>query len=177
MEQTKKCTKCGEVKSLSDFYTMPRNADGKHGSCIVCYKKRVNDRYNLLVRSPEFVESEKTRARDKYHRLYSMGRVKIDPLYKSKMMKLHREKYPEKYAARSASQHIECEIGCHKHHWSYNQEHYMDVIEITSTNHATIHRHMIYDQERMMYRTTNGILLDTKESHIEYAKSVGVSFK
>ena len=26
---------------------------------------------------------------------------------------------------------------------------------------------MIYDQERMMYRNINGILLDTKESHIE----------
>jgi len=30
---------------------------------------------------------------------------------------------------------------------------------------------MIYDQERMMYRTLKGELLDTRERHITYIKS------
>lgn len=45
--------------------------------------------------------------------------------------------------------------------------HYKDIIELSVSDHALLHRNMIYDQERMMYRNTDGILLDTKESHIE----------
>ena len=77
------------------------------------------------------------------------------------------DKYPEKYLARNKSQRLPCKKGNHLHHWSYNEEHYKDVIELSVSDHALLHRNMIYDQERMMYRNINGILLDTKGSHIE----------
>ena len=57
----------------------------------------------------------------------------------------------------------------HLHHWSYNKEHALDVIELSIKEHNFLHRHMIYDAERFMYRRCdNNQLLDTKESHLEY---------
>ena len=58
--------------------------------------------------------------------------------------------------------------GNNLHHWSYNDEHFKDVIELNVKDHAMVHRHIIYDQERMMYRDLDGVLLDTRERHIEY---------
>lgn len=58
--------------------------------------------------------------------------------------------------------------GFNTHHWSYNRIHYNDVIVLSIKNHMKAHRFLIYDQERMMYRTIDGILLDNKEDHIKY---------
>lgn len=59
------------------------------------------------------------------------------------------------------------------HHWSYNQEHYKDVIELVVLDHKKAHRYMVYDPERKMYRRAdNNILLDTRESHIEFINSL-----
>ena len=35
-------------------------------------------------------------------------------------------------------------------------------------DHIKAHRFIIYDQERMMYRRLDGVLLDKKEKHFEY---------
>lgn len=58
------------------------------------------------------------------------------------------------------------------HHWSYNKAHWKDVIELTRKQHYTAHRYMVYDPERMMYRTTNGVLLDTRQAHELYIAEV-----
>jgi hypothetical protein len=56
----------------------------------------------------------------------------------------------------------------HNHHWSYNEEHQIDVIDLSQKDHFKAHRFIIYDQERMMYRNLEGVLLDTKEKHLKY---------
>lgn len=38
--ETKKCTKCGEIKSFDEFYKSSRNKDGCRAECKVCEKKR-----------------------------------------------------------------------------------------------------------------------------------------
>ena len=43
IELIKLCSKCGETKRLEEFYNCKGNRDGKHGSCKVCYKKRVRE--------------------------------------------------------------------------------------------------------------------------------------
>ena len=80
------------------------------------------------------------------------------------------EKYPEKKLV-----HIKCHKlikpfeGAEKHHWSYNIEHAKDVIWLSKKDHMKAHRFIIYDQERFMYRRFDtNILLDTKESHLEF---------
>jgi hypothetical protein len=75
--------------------------------------------------------------------------------------------YPEKYKASIASQRIPSNGG-HNHHWSYNEKHQLDVINLSVKDHMKAHRFIIYDQERFMYRTIDGLLLDTKEKHLKY---------
>ena len=60
--------------------------------------------------------------------------------------------------------------GNHLHHWSYNNGHEKDVIELPLAAHYKAHRYMIYDPEQMMYRKLDGILLDTRDSHVAYIK-------
>ena len=158
----KVCIKCNKTKSETDFY-------GGQGDCKECTKKRVKERQDALREDPAWVEKEKERHRLKYHRLGYKDLHKPTPEKKKEIIKRYKEKYPEKQLAKQSSNSLTPEIkGNNLHHWSYNEEHWKDVIELSVENHNIAHRYITYDQERMMYRNLSGILLDTKESHIEY---------
>lgn len=158
----KKCFKCNIEKELSEFYTHKKMADGHLNKCISCAKADVQRRLDEKVKDPSFVEAERKRGRHKYHRLYEgTGRAN------KKRTLGYMKKYPEKEKAKNKSQHMKKPFdGVEKHHWSYNEEHYKDVIWLTKKEHMKGHRFIVYDQERMMYRRydTNE-LLHTKETH------------
>ena len=162
----KRCFKCGLEKPLEEFYKHPRMADGHLNKCKECAKNDVHENYDKNAEDPEYVEKERARGRDKHHRLYK-GR-KANPDVKKRCMDKYRERYPEKEIAKSRSDHHRVESGFNKHHWSYNEEHWCDFIILSFTEHMKLHRYMIYDQERYMYRTRDGVLLDTKEAHLAY---------
>ena len=158
---TKVCFKCEIDKPLSEYYAHKKMGDGHLNKCKDCTKLDVKKRSDELILDPKWVESEKKRGRDKYHRLGYKS--KID----SAAQERYRARYPEKKKARNASSSMKAsEKGNHLHHWSYNEEHYKDVIELNPKDHAKAHRFIVYDQERMMYRRfDSNILLDTKEAH------------
>ena len=160
---SKICFKCGTTKELSEFYKHSEMADGHVNKCKECNKKDVKDNYKANIEKLDFIEKERTRGRKKYHRLYAgTGKANL------KNNNQYFNKYPEKKMASSRSNHIR-KTGFEKHHWSYNELHYKDVIFLTKKHHMKAHRFLIYDQEQMMYRRFDTLeLLDTKERHEQF---------
>lgn len=158
----KKCFKCGIEKSLSEFYKHPQMLDGHLNKCKDCNRMDAKKDYQRKSANKNWIESERTRGRQKYRRLY-IGTGKANPVAVAKWQ----EKFPEKIKATSSARRLKKPFAnVENHHWSYNEEHFKDVLWLTKKEHMKAHRFLIYDQERKMYRRfdTNE-LLDTKERH------------
>lgn len=141
--------------------------DGTLNKCKDCTKQDSKKRTDVLRLDNAFVESERKRGREKYRRLY-VGKGKSNQNNNKK----YNEKYPEKKMAKIACCRLKQPFyKAEKHHWSYNDEHFKDVIWLTKKEHMKGHRFIIYDQERKMYRRCDNFeLLDTKEKHFDYIK-------
>lgn len=182
MEQRKKCFKCGGIKNLTAFYKHKGTYDGRLGKCKSCSKIDSKDRIIEMSKKPEWVEKEKERGRLKYHNLGYKSKYKPSYEQKKKAMDNYRDKYPEKAIVKSRMNKIKPKVkGNHLHHWSYNEVHITDVIELSIVDHYTAHRYMKYDQERRMYRAVistesiiKGSLLDNKELHTSYLEHLDI---
>ncbi len=161
------CFKCNKEKPISEFYKHSQMADGYLNKCKDCAKKDVSVKYESNIKDPVYVENERKRGRDKYHRLY-VGTGKSDKERSQRWI----SRYPEKRAASQyAYYHNDTPDGKENHHWSYLKEHWLDVIFMTKKEHLKAHRFIVYDQERMMYRRCDtNELLDTKARHEEFIK-------
>lgn len=167
----KDCLTCGQTKDLNEFYKHAKMFDGYLNHCKECKKSYAREAYDEKVKDPEFVLSERKRTREKYHRL-NYRNLKPNKEVMQKRRKNYREKYPEKAMSRTKVTKIKRPIGFHLHHWSYNEHHYKDVIELRIKDHYLAHRKLIYNQKRKMYEDLDGNLLDTKRKHVEYLKSI-----
>lgn len=132
------------------------------------------DYYEEAKKNPEWMESQRVRAREKHIRLGYKGKYKLTGEKKREARSKYNKKYPEKRKARKSTEKMKPQTqGNELHHWSYNEPHFKDVIELTPIAHAKAHRYMVYDPERKMYRRAdNNILLDTREAHIEFINSL-----
>jgi hypothetical protein len=163
------CFKCNIEKGVSEFYKHSGMGDGYLNKCKDCTKKDVRQREDVLKLDKDYVQKEKDRNREKYHRLNYKDKHKPTPENKKLHINLYRLKYPEKYKCKiKIGRKLKAKEGYHLHHWNYNINFALDVIELKIQDHYFLHRHIIYDQERMMYRGLDGILLDSKEKHIQY---------
>ena len=163
--ETKICFVCKEDKPLDDYYKHKEMGDGRLGKCKECCKKQAKARHYDKLKDPEWAESERKRALDKYYRLYQ-------DLHPREKLAPYGERFPEKIRAHILSQRVEHPKGTHRHHWSYREQDARDVINIIPETHYAIHRYTVYDQERMMYRTIEGVLLDTREAHEAYINEI-----
>jgi hypothetical protein len=168
----KTCFKCGETKGLAEYYKHPRMGDGHLNKCKDCTRKDVKERFDILIEEdPEFIYSERLRGREKYHRLYKgQTSANKDGLIKSR--KIWKGRYPEKWLAKVACDRLPRIPGRHRHHWSYNDEHFTDYIVLDEKFHSKLHRFITYDPKEKKYRTTENTLLETREMHEQYIKIV-----
>lgn len=152
--------------------------DGHLNKCKECSKSDTNKRHAILVSTPEGINADRARHRDKYHRLNYKDKHKPSPEKKKMIMARYKEKYPEKQKAKNLSFGLKPSIpGNQLHHWNYNIQFAKDVIELSVSDHNLLHRHLVYDTEKFIYTTLEGIPLDTKEKHIEFALSLGIKIQ
>lgn len=165
----KKCINCGIEKELDNFYKHSKMTDGHLNKCITCCKEQASGRTEKLRESPEYVEKERERGRKKYKRLY-VGTAKSHPDNNKRWL----DRFPEKRCANNVAQKIPMPTGKQsRHHWSYKEEHWKDVIFLTTKEHSKAHRFIVYDQEQSQYRRYDtSELLDTKEKHEEFILSM-----
>ena len=154
MSDTKQCFKCGEVKSLIDFYKHNQMSDGHLGKCKACARVDSQKQLEKKQQDPKWVAKERERTR--LHQLKKRRTVigKIQTKAHNSIRKMREE---------IDSKEIEL------HHWSYCEEHHTDIIELTHEQHRKIHRYIKLDIDQLMFRTTAGVLMDTKQrALIEY---------
>lgn len=174
MEQTKICFKCNKELPLSEYYKHKAMADGHLNKCKICTKKDSEDRrLHLIATSPEWVEKEAERQRQKVKRRY-YAELKGSPDYldrKKLNQNRYKEKYPEKIKASRSAATLDCDKD-HRHHWSYKEENWKDIIPLDNEDHYFIHRYLTYDQENMCFRTPSDELLDTREKHEKFIMKI-----
>ena len=158
----KQCRKCYTTKPISDFYDHPKTTDGHYSRCKECAKRDAKLRTIEKRKDPNWVESERVRTRDKYHRLN----------YKVKYSATESQRCPFRVKARSLSQNIPCPDGHEKHHWSYNEDDAKDVIILGRSQHSLLHARMRFDKDSLMYRSNDGVLLNSRAKHLAFIDSV-----
>ena len=158
--QTKKCFKCGRVLPLSEFYKHPQMGDGHLNKCKECTKKDVKKDYERKSADEDWMEKQRARGRDKFHRLYHSVRFTntrdICPI-NSNISKILRAKgYETK--------------GLEAHHWNYNNP--KSVFLLSRKAHKRIHLHLIVNREDKFCYTENGTRLESPEQAAAYFKTI-----
>jgi hypothetical protein len=152
---TKVCYVCGIEKEIGDFYAQKKNTDGYLNKCKECQKSVSDERYKRLFADQEWREKERLRSLEKYRRLnYRQRLYELDKNkpYKNKIKHLHHRERLGK--------------GQNIHHWNYNFGEDFFILE--TMFHRFIHRYLRLDPATLIFRTKEGRLLDTRESHEQY---------
>ena len=159
---TKVCFKCNEEKTLDNFYRHKKMSLGVVNKCKECNKKDVIDNYKKKSKDIDFIEKERERSREKYHRLN----------YKEKQVEWNKRRtWTKSSKYKNLSRKLNPPKGIELHHWSYNEKHLEDVIYMDKFEHRKLHTYIKLDYETKFFMYKD-LLLDTKEKHIEFIENL-----
>ena len=160
-ENTKVCFKCGRKLPLSEFYRHPQMADGHLNKCKDCAKHDVKKDYDRKSKDESWVEKERERGREKFHRLN----------YKNKQFKKTTKDFSGINNTRRSLKSRNYSIdGKEAHHWNYNEP--RSVILLSPKAHHRIHKYVNANREDKYLYTLDGECLDTEEKTLKYYKDV-----
>ena len=161
-EPTKVCFKCGKEKPLSEFYKHPQMSDGHLNKCKECTKSDVKKDYNRKSKDVSWVEKERARGREKYHRLGYKDKDWTNKTRRDFKVSgnIHRD---------LERKGIDME-GKDAHHWNYNKP--RSVILLSTLAHHRIHQYVKASRSDKYLYTLDGECLDTEEKTISYYKKV-----
>lgn len=154
--QTKKCTSCGCDKPVAEFHHSKATRDGYTQRCKACRKIEYESKKGLVQEYYKKNRAKLIEQAREYSRLRK--RKKRNAVSKKKhneQNKEYRKRYPVKSKAQDAvsyaiaqgrfpraSTHNCTHCGSaatEYHHWSYEPEHWLDVIPLCHNCHMKIH--------------------------------------
>lgn len=151
MEMLKKCFKCGRELPLSEFYKHSQMSDGHLNKCKDCTKKDVHKDYMRKSADESWMEKERARGREKFHRLG----------YKRCSFKT-RELLPCEGDIHRMVKAIGFDVlGKELHHWNYNFPY--SVFILSRKAHHRIHNAIYVNYDDKFCYTKDGVKIETPE--------------
>jgi hypothetical protein len=168
IEEIKKvCFKCGENQVLSQYYKHPQMGDGRLNKCKTCTKKDVKQQTEINTSTPEGLEKERQRHRDKYRRLgYKDLQKEWDKDKPWKATTVYKGLRRNYYKDLSKEYEL--------HHWNYSDDFLKDVFILNIKDHKELHNSLFLDLEKRIFYLEDGTYLDTKEKHADYITRLGI---
>lgn len=163
----KMCFKCKNFKEKEDFYKHPGMSDGHLNKCKKCTIKYSSENEKKLRSTPEGIEKDRKRHRDKYKRL--------NYLEKQKEWNLNKP-WTTSSVYKGLSKKFKTKKGTELHHWCYKEEFLEDIIILSREEHKKAHTFLKLDLENKIFLTETGVFLDSKEKHIQYLLYKGIKF-
>lgn len=163
----KKCFKCGIEKPLTEFYVHKKMGDGHLNKCKICTRLDSSKLLAIKISTPEGLEKERQRQRDKY--------VKLG--YKEKQKKWDENKPWKKNSVyKNLSKKLNVKKGFEIHHWNYSDAFLEDIFILKTIQHRRSHKFLKLDIEKRIFTDLDGNYLKTKKEHKVYLQGKGIIF-
>lgn len=152
----KRCFKCRDVKSLTEFYKHPRMKDGCLGKCKTCTKSDVKTRYELKIKDLDWLASERERCRIKAKTRWMLGKYSkrtsaTNKRYASTHQAAIRARSKAAYAVKKGriKKKLRCEQ-CGKKHNCLHKHHNkpLEVVWLCPSCHGLLHRKQYHETKR-----------------------------